>query len=128
MRRFSREVLQKAYTTIHTLHSAEDWKGKTETFREYWGPARDPRPDLVEDSDLWSRLLALAVEVNVDLAWTLNGFRCFGARLEDRGATVRIVAGDCEDYDALRDQWLLPYRRTLTALLQRVTEHAEKVR
>ena len=93
-----------------------------------WAPVRDPRPDLTEDAIHWTRLLALAGDVSRDLVMVLNGFRCLGARLEVNGKATRIVAGDCEDYDALRDQWLLPYRRTLTALLQRVTEHAEKVR
>lgn len=92
-----------------------------------WDPAEDPRPDLVEDADLWRRLLPLAGNVSRDLVMVLNGFRCLGARLEVRGTSARIVAGDCEDYEALRDQWLLPYRRSLTALLQRTVEHAQKV-
>ena len=93
-----------------------------------WDPAEDPRPDLTEDAVHWSRLLALAGDVSRELVMVLNGFRCLGARLDVRDGKARLLPGDCEDYYALRDQWLLPYRRTLTALLQRVTEHAEKVR
>ena len=92
-----------------------------------WDPVRDPRPDLTEDAVHWSRLLALAGDVSRDLVMVLNGFRCLGARLKS-------TEGDVDRRGRLRrlrrpsDQWLLPYRRTLTALLQRVTEHAEKVR
>jgi len=83
----------------------------------------DPRPDLVADAGLWARLLALAWEVDGDrdgLACALNGFRCLGARLEVRDGTARLLPGEVEDYDGLRQRWLVPYRRTLTALLRRV--------
>ncbi len=87
---------------------------------------RDPRPDLREDAAHWSRLLALAGDVSRDLVMVLNGFRCLGVRLDVRDGKARLLPGDCEDYYALRDQWLLPYRRTLTALLQRVAESARE--
>ena len=92
--------------------------------RRKWATT-DPRPDLVEDTGLWVYLLALAYDVDGDidgLAVALNGFRCLGARLELRDGSARLLPGEVEDYDALRDRWLVPYRRTLTVLLRRVVE------
>ena len=92
--------------------------------RRKWA-ATDPRPDLVEDTGLWVRLLTLAYDVDGDkdgLACALNGFRALGARLGVRDGSARLLPGDVEEYDALRGRWLLPHRRTLTALLRRVAE------
>lgn len=89
---------------------------------------RDPRPDLREDAVHWSRLLALAGDVSRDLVMVLNGFRCLGVRLDVRDGKARLLPGDCdeEEYSALRDQWLIPSRRVLTVLLQRVAESARE--
>lgn len=42
----------------------------------------DPRPDLYEDSALWSLVLGVAHETNSQLAVNLYGFRCDGTRLK----------------------------------------------
>lgn len=42
----------------------------------------DPRPDLTEDSALWSLLLNVVHETNPQLAVNLHGFRCEGTRLK----------------------------------------------
>ena len=47
----------------------------------------DPRPDLEEDSAVWTRLLVEAEKVDGMLAGTLHGFRGVGVRLR------RIVTG-----------------------------------
>ena len=93
-----------------------------------WDPVRDPRPDLTEDAIHWTRLLALAGDVSRDLVMVLNGFRCLGVRLDVRDGKARLLPGDCdeEEYSALRDQWLIPSRRVLTVLLQRVAESARE--
>ena len=86
----------------------------------------DPRPDLDEDAGLWAILLGLAYDVDGEdpggLAAALNGFRCMGARLELRNGSARLTAGAMATYDVDRDRWLVPHRRTLSALLRRVAE------
>ena len=86
----------------------------------------DPRPDLDEDAGLWAILLGLAYDVDGEdpggLAAALNGFRCMGARLELRNGTARLSAGDMLTYAGDRVRWLVPHRRTLSALLRRVAE------
>ncbi len=42
----------------------------------------DPRPDLYEDSTLWSLVLEIAHKTNPQLAANLHGFRCIGTRLK----------------------------------------------
>src|SRR5690606_5160341 len=39
-------------------------------------PLTDPRPDLAEDSELWTRFLQLAEDENKQLTGILHGFRC----------------------------------------------------
>lgn len=53
----------------------------------------DPRPDLADDSALWTRLLRRAESVDENLAGTLHGFRCCGARLERAVTGYRIARG-----------------------------------
>ncbi len=86
----------------------------------------DPRPDLIEDSELWTRLLELASERDKDLAGTLHGFRCQGTRLK-RGRTSYVLRPDIdpvrawprqEEYEKERDKWLKPYTKEIAALLK----------
>ena len=86
----------------------------------------DPRPDLIEDSELWTRLLELASERDKDLAGTLHGFRCQGTRLK-RGRTSYVLRPDIDpvrawpsqaEYEKERDKWLKPYTKEIAVLLK----------
>jgi hypothetical protein len=87
----------------------------------------DPRPDLSGDSALWSRLLALAYDVDGDdpagLCGILNGLRCYGAALVESAGQVRLAAGEmtAAEYDQERRQYLVPHKNTLTMLLKRLS-------
>lgn len=71
-------------------------------------PVTDPRPDLAEDSELWTRLLALAGRT--ELGGALHGFRCQGARLTVSMTGAHIEPGDGWEsrraFDADRRKWL----------------------
>jgi len=86
----------------------------------------DPRPDLANDSALWSHLLDLAYDVDGDdpagLCGALNGLRCYGAALVGSEGGVWLVGGEMTDaeYDQMREEYLLPHKTTLTTLLKRL--------
>ncbi len=86
-------------------------------------PTRDPRPDLEADAALWSLLLDLSHtlghhEAGDGLHGALDGARCFGARLELAGDTLRLSAGeDAEAYAQVREH-LRPHSAQLVALLR----------
>lgn len=90
----------------------------------------DPRPDLVEDSRLWKRLLALAYDADVNLCGALHGFRCCGTRITRRqdGRGWRLHWGgaseggwrDEEDYNAAKARWLEPRRELVVGLLGKI--------
>ena len=84
----------------------------------------DPRPDLAGDSQMWARLLHEAAEIDFDdpygLFGALYGVRCCGARLEGTARGWRLVRPEemgTWEWEDLRDQWLMPHRAALTALL-----------
>lgn len=88
----------------------------------------DPRPDLTEDSELWTRLLKLAARENSDLAAILHAFRCLGTRIR-QGRSGYVLRPDVapiwawpsrEEYEKERDRWLKPHRREITSLLKRL--------
>lgn len=85
----------------------------------------DPRPDLVDDSALWRRLLTLAQADEYDSAGlygVLRGFRSLGAQLAAHGRGLRLRPGEMDEveYTALALEWLEPHRAQLAALLRRV--------
>jgi hypothetical protein len=84
----------------------------------------DPRPDLAGDSEMWARLLRGAAEIDFDdpngLFGALYGIRCCGATLEATARGWRIVRPEdmgTWEWEDLREQWLMPHRAALTALL-----------
>lgn len=86
----------------------------------------DPRPDLKFDSKEWTRLLEMAEEKNVELAWILNGFRCCGLRLhrDSMGYVLRPEFdpkssqwASQREYEKDRDKWLMPYKQEIIELL-----------
>ena len=107
----------------------------------------DPRPDLAEDSVLWSRLLALAKEETERLNnkttvkqkqtgsffGVLHGFRCAGTRLRrsETGSGMYVLRPDIdptgerawlsqEEYEQFRDRYLAPWKDVLVRVLQRL--------
>ena len=82
--------------------------------------SRDPRPDLA-DSALFSRLLAEAYALDggdpAGLFGALHYVRCGGARVAFAFDKARLVAGGCDDYDAVRARCLLPRAAELRRLL-----------
>ncbi len=56
----------------------------------------DPRPDLAEDSNLWSKFLESCWNVNPDLYVTVHGFRCCGVKLVKgkESYILRPIIGD----------------------------------
>ncbi len=91
--------------------------------RERW--ASDPRPDIVADSATWTILLGIAFDAdggNPRGAFgVLHGLRCVGVGLErDARSRWRLVAGETDDYDEIRETWLMPRRREIGELLRRL--------
>lgn len=92
-------------------------------------PLTDPRPDLMEDSELWKKFLQLAQETNPILAGTLHGFRCQGTRIVrgKNGYMLRPELNPSKDgwssrqeYERERDVWLLPHLKEIADLLKRL--------
>lgn len=89
----------------------------------------DPRPDLQDDHEHWTKLLNLAMNKYGDgLAGILHGFRCGGTRLK-RGRNGYVLRPDVdptgtvawptvEEYEEMRDKYLAPWREEVTALLK----------
>jgi len=91
--------------------------------RERW--ASDPRPDIAADTTAWSLLLALAYDADGGdprgAFGVLHGLRCVGVGLErDARGRWRLVAGETDDYDEIRETWLMPIRREVGELLRRL--------
>jgi hypothetical protein len=94
---------------------------------KYQTDPHDPRPDLTEDSRLWSKLLALAWDSDgPDLFFTLHGFRCNSLRLI-KGAKGYVLRPEFDarsgwidkaDYEAARDKDLMPHRDEVARLLR----------
>jgi hypothetical protein len=83
---------------------------------------RDPRPDLEADAALWAELLEVS-DSHGDPAnpagvhGALLGARCFGARLQLDGDTLRLVAGkDADAYADVRERYLRPHCAHLVTL------------
>lgn len=91
---------------------------------------KDPRPDLVTDSKLWTKLLQLAKKESPNLAGVLHGFRCEGTRIKkgQKGYALRPdidPAGNLawiskREYDKEKQKWLNPYRQKIVQLLKKL--------
>lgn len=90
----------------------------------------DPRPDLVEDSHLWRRLLAASREAGGSgadsLLATLLALRSCGGRLVAGANGFHVESGDDGEAERLaghrphayyRDRFLIPHRDLLVGLL-----------
>lgn len=89
---------------------------------------QDPRPDLIEDSKLWKRLLNMAKDKNRLLAITLHGFRCCGLRIQKDsiGYVLRPEFNtnsqwqNQAEYEEYRNKWLMRYRQEIIGLLDKL--------
>lgn len=91
--------------------------------RERW--TTDPRSDIDADTAPWSLLLGIAFDADGDdprgVFGVLHGLRCVGVGLErDERGRWKLVAGEADDYDEIRETWLLPRRREIGELLRRL--------
>jgi hypothetical protein len=94
----------------------------------------DPRHDSApDDSCLWELLMAWCVaeeivtgaaQSSTSLYSALHGLRCGLARIVVEGATARIVPGEWapDEYDDLKERYLIPHRALLRDLLTRLGE------
>lgn len=106
----------------------------------------DPRPDLTEDSVLWSRLLALAKEETEQLKGkttveqdrtgdffkVLHGFRGAGTRLKKSDSGKYVLRPDIDptgkqawmsqqEYEQFRDRYLKPWKDVLVRVLEKLS-------
>jgi len=107
---------------------------------------QDPRPDLVKDSELWSRLLALAKleddelqdkktvrqeQAGGSLFKVLHGFRCAGTRLRksEMGSGMYVLRPDIDptgneawmneaEYKQFSVRYLAPWEEPLIKILK----------
>jgi len=91
----------------------------------------DPRPDLVEDADLWERVLAVSKETDPapgterSLFGLLHGLRCGGCRLRRTGTSLKL---DYEpllawwDKEQLLSKWLMPAKEELRLVFTQVAK------
>lgn len=97
----------------------------------------DPRPDLIDDSQKWTILLKMALELDGDLCGALNGIRCGGTRIRPgrtgSGDIRWILRPDIDpsgrrawetqtDYEEARDKYLKPHFEEVTGLLQKLAD------
>ena len=91
-------------------------------------PLTDPRPDLAEDSELWTRFLHLAEDENKKLTGALHGFRCQGTRIVQgkKGYLLRPELDPSkgwksrQEYEKERDKWLMPHIDVIAELLKKL--------
>jgi hypothetical protein len=86
----------------------------------------DPRPDLADDSELWTRLLELAEAEDRMFAGTLHGFRCLGTRIK-RGRNGYVLRPDIDptgdtawtsQREEMKEEWLRPHISKIANLLR----------
>ena len=88
----------------------------------------DPRPDLIEDSQLWKKILKIAEITDEKAYHILHGFRCGGAKLEIKNGKVNMKPRIGEDhlwqsqeeYNKDRKEWLMPLRESIGEIFNTV--------
>lgn len=86
-------------------------------------PTIDPRPDLPEDSQLWSYLLQRSED-----KWFWNAVRCAGFRLvQDRGSFIlqptidnQLGFDNEQAYQEFRTRWMLPRKDEIQETLRKI--------
>ena len=92
----------------------------------------DSRPDLKEDHPQWEWIIREAQKVSADLAGVLDGLRCGGTRLKkvkgqwvlrpDVDPTGKLAWESVEEYEKMRDEYLMPHKDRVVELLRRMKE------
>jgi hypothetical protein len=95
----------------------------------------DPRPELIQDTNLWTKLFSLIPELENKQATAalqkhLWAIRCFGVMLKPAVNGLRfepIVGPDCAweyevDFEEMKIKYLKPYVTEITWLLKKVME------
>ena len=109
------------------LHWGPDWISNwREHCRREWAEHKvpsvrsDPREDLQADHGVWWCLLQVA---EGDALGVLHGVRCLGAALERDGERWQLRRGEIEEeeYQALREQFLLPGKVGILAALDELS-------
>jgi hypothetical protein len=91
---------------------------------------RDPRPDLDDDSPLWTELLQRAYILDGDddpvgVFGALHGMRCCGAELVETPRGLMLETGQVGvEYKQLRKEWLLPHLDKIKLLLVACSQSA----
>lgn len=95
----------------------------------------DPRPDLTEDSILWTKLLELAIKRDKLCAGVLHGFRCGGLRISKKPMGYVLVPmlnkpelsmwTTKEEYAIDRKKWLWPCTGMIISLLEALEKEVE---
>ena len=88
--------------------------------KEQFPERPDPRPELVEDSNPWMRLLNVA-QASGPLFGVIHGFRCMGARLTPTGIQYdpeREGFRDQADFDDAYGGWLRPFDGELSSMIR----------
>lgn len=92
---------------------------------------QDPRPDLTADTELWTKLLIIIKSIDEQLAFTLHGFRCAGARLikQQSGYIIRpefnkdSLWNSQDEYDQYRQEFLVKSSREIIEGLNKLGEN-----
>jgi hypothetical protein len=97
---------------------------------KYWGEDLDyridPRPDLEEDSALWTQLLTNSVAIDIEVTRVLHAIRGGGTLLMkqgDRYVLKPLIDSKTgwespEDYAKIRDTYMLPHKDQIIELLK----------
>ncbi|HCX62409.1 MAG TPA: hypothetical protein DHU59_08230 [Clostridiales bacterium] len=88
----------------------------------------DPRPDLTADTELWTKFLVTVKSVDEQLAFTLHGFRCAGARLikQPTGYVIRpefnkdSLWKTQEEYEEYKKVFLVSHTDKIISCLNRL--------
>lgn len=102
------------------------------------GAILDPRPEMTDDSELWTRLFKIMTRLGMNktqLYGTLHGFRCMGTRIIPGKSGGYVLRGDVDpegrkafylgEYEELRDKYLKPHVKSITELMRLLKESEE---
>ena len=119
----------------HPLHELEVMAQAKQLFRGEIimdkPPGEDPRPELSEDSALWSTLLEIAFKVDpVKLHGKLHFLRAAGTRIKpgQKGYVLRPdIAGpggngweSMQEYEEVKREWLMEHKGQIAKLLSQL--------
>lgn len=97
----------------------------------------DPRPDLAEDSILWTAFLKHAAQLNLEIYGVLHGFRCMGSRLKHNSKGDLVIRPDIDptgnrawktqqEYDQAKERYLIPHQTEIKRLLDKLGDEFDE--